>query len=89
MNIFFTDRAPAQKARRLVIQLLARFLVNAAPLLGRGLDQFQFNHLFDHRQMIGQTGRTGFARLNFDLIFWWDDDHWFCGRGTGGQLQQL
>ncbi len=67
MNVFFTDEATAQKPRRLIIQLLAHFLPDAAPVLRLLFHRLGFNDLFDDREVFWQAWRTGLAcyRLAF------------------------
>ena len=57
-HIFFADEPPAQKTGRFIIQLLADFLPDAAPLFGSGFHRFRFEHFLDHRQVLRQPRRA-------------------------------
>jgi hypothetical protein len=63
VDIGRADRAAANEAARLVIQLFADFLADAPPLLRIGFDRLGLDDFLDHRQVLGQARGGGLGAL--------------------------
>ena len=67
MHVFAPDQSPAQKARRLVVELIADFLSNKAPGLRRSPHFSRFDDLLDDLQ-IARPARFIFAALPRSIL---------------------
>lgn len=65
LHILRPHRAPPQEVFRFLIEPLADFLANAAPILRRRLDGLGHDDFFNHRQVLGQPWRS-FTRRRWD-----------------------
>ena len=58
LHILRAHRAPAQEARRFIVEPFADFLANAPPVLRRGLHWLRHDDFLDDFQMLGKPGAS-------------------------------